>query len=124
MIEYNVLANREDYAQVEEEERNEFFRKIICDIGIDLEEIWPEGEKLDTDIRIKFSELLLKFKLEIIKEGREYRIYYEDGLIAEWLQPSVVLKKDARAKTISKALYYEITFRYNSVFEDDNEEDI
>ena len=121
-MKYSVYIDREDLYKTEDNERNNFIKSVLENIGLDVGDIWPEDNIFTPNDKIKLFEYLKKFKIEIIKEGRNYKIYVEDDLIAEWLTPHTILKKDPSARTISKSLFYEMQFECFSLFDDEEKE--
>ncbi len=117
-MEYSIYVDIEDLSRTEEEEYNNFIRGVLENIGLDIEDIWPENLIFTPDDKIKISRFLEKFEIDIIHDGdRGYKIYFENKIIGEWYKPKVILRKDSRAKKLSKALYYELQLKCSSVFE-------
>lgn len=123
-MEYSIYVNREDIQDVEREECNNFIRAVIEAIGLDIDDIWEDGTELDAATKLRLRDYLNKFSIEIIYDGdRGYKIYVDDDCVGEWFKPRVVLKKDIKARTLSKQLFYELSIKYSSLFEEDEEED-
>lgn len=123
MQEYSIYINIEDAAKIEEEEASSFIRNTLISIGIDLDEIWPENKELNSKDRIILRRHLAKLSIDILYDGdRGYKIYWEDNLIAEWFKPLFILKKDTAARKVSDRIYYEMIVKYESLFEEDENE--
>jgi hypothetical protein len=118
----SIYLDREDAKTVEEEERNLFIRSILEQLGVPLDDIWP-NVNLTLDDKITLRSLLSKLEIEILdNNNRGCKIYYKDMLIAEWFKPNFILKKDLSARTLKKQLYYEmIAETYNAISESNKE---
>jgi len=116
MIERSVYLDREDCKLIEDEERNLFVRGILEEMGVPLEEVWPDIS-LSIEQKIKLRNLLGKLEIEIIDDGdRGYTIYHQNTKLAEWFKPRFVLREDKGARTLNKKLYYEMVIKTWSVF--------
>lgn len=122
-MEYSIYINKEDAAQAEEDELNDFIRGVLVSMELDLDNIWEEDAKLDVEAKIKLRKLLGTYDIDIIHDGdRGYEIYVGDEIIAEWLKPRTVLRKDPQARRASRRTFYEMMITCSSIFEDDEEE--
>lgn len=116
----SVYLDREDAKIIEVEERNLFFKGVLEELGVPLEEVWPDIS-MTVDQKISFRNLLDKLEIFIIDNGdREYTIYNKDILLAKWYKPKFVLHKDLKAKKLSKKLFYEMIVETWTIF--DNKE--
>jgi hypothetical protein len=116
-MERRIFIDREDCKIIEEEERNIFIKGVLEEIGVPLEEVWPEII-LSLENKIKLRNLLSKLDIEVIEEDRGYKIYCDNSLLAEWCKPRFILRKDPAARVPSKKLYYEMVIKTWSVYED------
>lgn len=117
MIERSIYLDREDARLVEEEEHNLFVRGILEEVGVPLEDVWPDIS-LTVEQKIKLRGLLEKLDIEIIDDGdRGCQIYHQKTKLAEWFKPRFILREDKGARTLSKKLYYEMVIKTWSVFD-------
>lgn len=115
--ERSIFLDREDAYDIEEEERNLFLRGILEQMGVPVDEIWPDIS-LTIEQKIQLRDMLAKLNIDIIDIGnREYELYHEKDLLAKWHKPRYVLKKDLKARTLGKKLFYEMTIKTWSIFE-------
>lgn len=118
----SIYLDREDAKVVEEEECNSFVKSILEQIGVPLNEIWPDI-LLTVEQKIKLRDLLSKLEIEIIYDGdRGCEIYHQDNKLAQWFKPKFILKEDKQARNPNKRLFYEMVINTWSVF--DTEEKI
>lgn len=116
-MERRVFLDREDAKDIEEEERSLFLRGILEQIGIPINEVWPDIS-LTIEQKIHLRDMLTKLNIDIVDIGdREYELYHENDLLAKWHKPRFILKKDLGARTMNKKLYYEMIIKTWSVFE-------
>ena len=119
----SIYIDREDAKSTEEEERNTFIRGVLQNIGVPLEDVWPNIQ-LSIDNKVKLRDLLLKLEVEIINDkDRGYKIYHQDSLLAEWFKPRFILREDKRARTLAKKLFYEMVIKTYSVFDQEPPEE-
>jgi hypothetical protein len=113
----SIYIDREDHKVVEEEERNIFLRGVLEEIGVPVEDVWPET-LLTVEQKIMLRNLLSKLEIEIIDDGdRGYIIYHQNTKLANWSKPRFILRKDEGARAFSKKLFYEMVIDTWSVFE-------
>lgn len=107
-----------NFRQVEEEERNLFFRAILEELEIpNLDEYWPDVI-LTVEQKIKLRTLLQKYNIQIIDIGNsEFEMYVGNDIIARWNKPLYALKKDISQPDPKNRLFYEMTINCESVFE-------
>lgn len=116
---YSIYINREDLHSSEEEEVNKFVVNILENIGLDFSEVWPNPPSLSIEEKVKLINFLSKYEMEIIYDGdRGYKIYVDNEIIGEWFKPRVLLKRDDNALSLSKRLFFEVQFKYSSIFEE------
>lgn len=115
---YTVLLNRDTFPEDEAEETSSFIRGVVCDMGVPLDEIWPEGDNLTPSLKSRLRSILQKYSVEIVYTGdREYEIFVDNDLVAKWFKPRVVMRIDPEERELSKRFYYEVTFSYFSIFD-------
>jgi hypothetical protein len=113
----SVYLDREDAQTVEEEERNLFLKGVLEEVGVPLEDVWPDIS-LTVDQKIKLRNLLGKLDIEIIYDGdRGCEIYHQDNLLAKWNKPKFILKEDNRARNPNKKFYFEMVVNTQSIFD-------
>lgn len=118
MSEKVIYIDREDAKQVEEEELNIFIKGVLEELGLPLDEIWPDIYINTVNDKLKFRELLVKSEIDIINDGdRGCKIYFQNKLFAEWFKPRFILKTDHKALTNKKKLFYEMHIKTLSIFE-------
>jgi hypothetical protein len=123
MIERSIYLDREDAQAIEEEERNIFVRGVLAEVGIPVDEIWPDIS-LTVEAKVALRGLLAKLGVEIIDDGdRGYQIYHENTKLGEWFKPKFILREDKGARTLAKKLYYEMVIKTWTVF-DQQENDV
>lgn len=123
MIERSIYIDKEDASKVEQEERNIFLRSILEEIGVPLEDVWPDIE-LTVERKIKLRNLLGKLDIEIVDDGdRGYQIWHEKNKLAEWFKPRFILRQDIEAKTFSKRFYYEMVIKTWSIYDKEEKDD-
>jgi hypothetical protein len=123
MIERSIYLDREDAYSVEEEERNMFLRSVLEEVGVPLEDVWPDI-CLTVDQKIKMRGLLGKLDIEIVDDGdRGYQVWHEKTKLAEWFKPRFILREDMEARTFTKRLYYEMVIKTWSVYDNQEEDD-
>jgi hypothetical protein len=119
VVNRSIYLDREDAKSVEEEERNLFLKETLSKIGVPLEEVWPDI-LLTVEQKIKLRILLGKLDIEIVEDGdRGYEIYHQNNLLSKWNKPKFLLRKDNKAKSLNKRLFFEMIINTWSVFEGD-----
>lgn len=122
-VEKSIYLDREDSKVVEEEERNNFIKSILSEVGVPLEEIWPDIS-LSVDQKIKLRNLLAKLEIEIIDDmDRGYQIFHQDTKLGEWFKPRFILREDIGARTLAKKLYFEMLIKTWSIFNQEENND-
>ena len=118
-MQQEILCNRDDFKSIEAELRSSFIRATIEEMGIQLNEIWPE-DKIDFDIqeKIKLRELLNKYNILIIDDhDGGTKIYVEEEMIGEWKKCRYELQTDLSQIDPGKKIYLKMFVDYWSVFE-------
>lgn len=118
-MQYEVLCNRNEFKQTEAELKSQFVRECLEQMGVDLEEVWPEDiTDLSIDQKIKLRDILRKLDLEIIddRDGGTI-IYHEKQLIAEWKKCRFDLQTDLSELEPAKRVFIKIYINNWSVFE-------
>lgn len=119
----SVYLDREDAKAIEEEERNLFLRGVLEQIGVPLDDIWPDI-LLTVEQKRNLRVLLDKLEVEIVDNGdRGYEIYHQDTLLAKWYKPKFILREDKKPRNRNKRLYFEMVIRTESVFDTEEEND-
>lgn len=122
-MERSIYLDREDAREVEEEERNLFLRGILEEMGVPVDDVWPDI-LLTVEDKIELRDLLGKLEIEIIYDGdRGFQIYHQDTKLAEWFKPKLLLRRDFKARTLAKQFYYEMIIKTWSVFDQQENED-
>lgn len=112
----SIYINRGDEKLVAEEEKNVFIKSLISEIGIDINDIWPDEDKiLSVKQRIDLKNLLAKYNVNIIEEG-DTLIFVDKTLIGTWKKPVYILKTDLSEIDPTKKIFLEMIIEYNSVF--------
>lgn len=120
-VERSIFLDREDTHQIEDEERNIFVKSILEELGVPLDEVWPDIS-LTVEQKIKLRNLLAKLDIEIIDDGdRGCQIWHSETKLGEWFKPRFILRKDEGARTLAKQLYYEMVIKTWSVFDQQGE---
>jgi hypothetical protein len=121
-MERSVYLNREDAKNIEDEERNIFIRGVLEEVGVPLEDVWPDIS-LTVEQKVQLRGLLAKLEIEIIEDGdRGTQIYHQNTKLGEWFKPRFILREDKGARTLSKKLYYEMVIKTWSVFDQQDQE--
>jgi len=115
-VKTSIYINRGDEKLVAEEEKNVFIKSLISEIGIDINDIWPDEDKiLSVKQRIDLKNLLAKYNVNIIEEG-DTLIFVDKTLIGTWKKPVYILKTDLSEIDPTKKIFLEMIIEYNSVF--------
>lgn len=124
MNSYSIYANREDAQKLADEERNSFVRDFLEGAGLPMDKIWPQQNLQTTEEKIEFRKAIDKFNIQIIFEiDGSAQIYGKDDqnkptLIAEWFKPIYILRKDDSIVDPAKKLFFEITFKYKTLWDE------
>lgn len=116
----SVYLDREDAKTIEEEERNLFLRGVLEQIGVPLDDVWPDI-LLTVEQKRALRALLDKLEIEIINSDRTYEIYHQDTLLAKWYKPKFILREDKKPRNRNKRLFFEMVIRTESVFDTEEE---
>jgi hypothetical protein len=123
MAKYEVLCNRNDFRQTESELKSQFIRETLIQMGVDLDEVWPEDTiDLSIDQKIKLRNILTKLDLDIIddRDGGVI-IYHEKQPIAEWKKCRFDLQTDLSELDPARRVYIKIHVDNWSAFEIEEE---
>ena len=113
----SVYLDREDAKAVEEEERNIFVKGVLEEVGVPLEDVWPDI-LLTVEEKIKLRNLLEKLNIEIIYDGdRGLEIYNNDTKLGIWNKPKFILREDKKARNPNKRYFFEMITNTWSVFD-------
>jgi hypothetical protein len=120
-MERSILANIEDARSIAEEECHAFVKNTLQNIGLPVEEVWPDIS-LTVEQKIALRNMLSKFDVEIVDDrDKGIKIYHERTLLAEWFKPRFVMRADPAAVNPSKKTYYEIVLKTWSMYEDEGD---
>jgi hypothetical protein len=122
MREFSIYVDKEDALKVEQEERNLFVKEVLFNLGVPLDDIWPD-DQLSIEAKIKLRRVLSSLDLEIVDDGdRGVKVFHENDLLAQWYKPKYILREELNHKTRTKHLYYEMQIKTESVFEGESNE--
>ena len=126
MKEISIYIDREDQKEAESEEKYRFLHGILTEMGINLEDVWPEPIAPTVPERIKLRKYLGKnYDMELIENiDRSAVIYHEGDPIATWYTPRYILHRDLDAKQHSKRFFFEMILRFEYIGEDNDRENI
>lgn len=115
-----IFINREDI-KIVDEERNKFIKATLEELGLPLEDIWPE-EELTIEQKQKFRTLLQKYDVSVVLGAdKTVDIYVGKDCIAKWYKPHFKLRTDHSQIDPAKKVYFEVEINYYSVFEEKDE---
>lgn len=122
-MEATLFIDREDAAKAEEEEQNAFVKEVLTNIGISLEDVWPDDD-ITVEQKIELRKLLSKYDITILDDGdRGLEIYVDDEVIARWYKPRFALRTDITKIDPAKKMFLEMTIKFESIFDDENTEE-
>ena len=115
-----VLINREDYNSLTDEAKYVFIKDVFENIGLPVEECFPENYKEQTvEQRIQLRELLKKFNVILSEPSKETAEIIIDGqVVAKWNKPACVLKEDHQTLDPKKKYYLEVKLDCYSIFDE------
>lgn len=112
-----ILVNRHEAREVEHEEKIKWLYSVLEQMGIPIDDWWPEESSMENIRKIKPK--LKKLGIDVIDDAQDgILIYLNDDLIAEWKQPWYKLVEDPKEKDIKLRFYYEMHLRTRCIFED------
>jgi len=110
-MEWSVFIDREDWKKIEHEEMNLFVRGYLEEMGVPLDEVWPDIE-LTTEGKLQLRELLAKLDIEILDDDdRGTQIWTKDIKLAQWFKPRYIMREDKGARNPAKRFYYEMVIK-------------
>ena len=114
-----LLNHTENTRQVEEEEKTRFLHSILEQMGVPIQEIWPEDGPLLVEQKMKLRGLFNSFGIQVIDDldGR-LSIYVEGEKVAEFYKSTYKLKSDPSQLDRRKRLYLEMSIECWSLFEE------
>lgn len=117
-----ILLNAGDNTnQVEEEEKLRFTKDILDNVGIPMDDIWDDEDKLSIAGKIRLRNILSSYGVTIVDDMEGgLKIYHEREIIAEWSRPLYILKRDYDQIDPMKKMYLEMHIDCTSIFEDEN----
>jgi len=120
VVEYSIFVDREDFKQVEEEEKSAFVKGVLSSIGLPLDDLWPD-DILTVEQKRTLRGFLSKKEIgiDIIDEDGKIIIYHDSDIIAEFFKPEFILRQDLKAKSSSKKLYFEMKIKKWSIWDEE-----
>lgn len=117
------LLNSDDNTfQIEEEEKQNFLRNLLDNMGIPVSDFWHPGQILNIEEKIKLRNILNAFNIVVIDNlDGHMQVYHEDELIGEWNKCTYKLKKDLRQIDPKKQFYLEMQANFWTIFNQENE---
>jgi hypothetical protein len=113
-----LLNSNENTRQVEHEERENFVRSVLEEMGLPLDDVYQDG-KLSLEGKIKLRSVLSTYGVQVIdNRGGEVKIYAERELVATWDKPKYVLRQDLNELDPTKKLFLEMHISTWSLFEE------
>jgi len=119
-----LLNHDENTRKVEDEEKTRFLRNILEQMGLPIQEIWPNDGALSIDQRIKLRGILATYNVQVIDDlDGHMQVYVEGEKVAEWFKSTYKLKRDLRQLDPRKQLYLEMEVSCWSLFEEAEEQE-
>jgi hypothetical protein len=118
-----LLNSNENTRQVEHEERENFIRSVLGEMGLPLEDVYEDDGSLSLDGKVRLRSLLGQYGVQVIdnRDG-EVKIYADRELVAIWNKPKYSLRKDLLELDPTKKLFLEMRINSWSVFEETTSE--
>ena len=115
-----LLSHNEDTRKVENEEKNRFLRDLLAQMGVPIDDLYPEDNSLlSVDQRIKLKNLLAAYSVQLIEShDGDLQVFVENEKVGEFYKPTYVLKRDISQKDKKKQLYLEMMIHFDSVFDE------
>jgi len=112
------LLNSDDNTfQVEEEEKQNFLRELLENMGLPISDFWQPNQTLNIQEKIKLRNILGAFNIVVIDNlDGHMQIYHDDELIGEWNKCKYKLKKDLRQIDPKKQFYLEMEADFWTIF--------
>lgn len=107
------ITGRHDAREVAEENKYQFIRLVLFNLGIPEEEIEPclpeTSKEFNLNHKIYLRNVLKKFDLNVVDDGDGgIKIYLENTKIAEWKKCKFVMKEDLSTIEPSERIYMEV----------------
>lgn len=114
-----VLLNYdENTKQVEEEEKTQFLKDLLEQMGVPINEFWTTETSLSVNQKIKLRSVLATYGIQVVDDlDGHMQIYVDDQLVGEWNKCTYKLKRDLRQLDPRKRLYLEMQVNCWSLFE-------
>lgn len=117
-----LLNHDENTKKIEEEEKTRFLRGILDQMGVPIQEFWPDDKPLSIEQRIKLRGILITYSVQVIDDlDGTMQIYVDREKVAEWNKCTYKLKKDLRELDPRKQLYLEMEVNCWSLFEEEEQ---
>jgi hypothetical protein len=112
------LLNSDDNTfQVEEEEKQNFLRELLENMGLPISDFWQPNQTLNIQEKIKLRNILGAFNIVVIDNlDGHMQVYHDDELIGEWNKCKYKLKKDLRQIDPKKQFYLEMEADFWTIF--------
>jgi hypothetical protein len=114
-----IYVDRDDYKTIEDEERNKFVKGVLAQIGIPLDEVWPDTS-LTTEQKVALRHLLGKYDVFLAGKEGNTEIYVSGELVGQWKKPRYRLRIDDSEIDPAKKTFLEMTIECSSVFDEDD----
>lgn len=123
----SIMIDREDIRKVEEEEKFNFIKNNLINMGIPLDDCFPESNEL-SDFTVEFKRHLravLGVAKVLVVDDRDggIKIYFENEIIAEWKKCRFELREDRSTKDPRKRIYAVIHIDCWSLYDQPEEEE-
>ncbi|HVI39872.1 MAG TPA: hypothetical protein VM577_04360 [Anaerovoracaceae bacterium] len=117
-----ILIDRDEIRKVEAEEQYHFVLNVLVQMGLPLEECFPDSEdpqEFTPDYKRKLRDVLDKFRV-LVLDDRDggIKIYVEEELVAEWKKCRFELREDLSTVDPRKRIYVALYIDYWSMFEE------
>jgi len=119
-----LLNHTENVKQIEDEEKQRFFRTLLVEMDIPIDDLWENDIPLSIEQKIKLRSILTTYKVQVIDDldGHMQVYFFDDSgesvLVGEWHKCSYKLKRDLKQRDPQKQLYLEMEVNCWSLFEE------
>jgi len=119
-----VLLNYdENTKQVEDEEKTQFLKDLLEQMGVPINEFWTTETSLSVNQKIKLRSVLATYGIQVVDDlDGHMQIYVDDQLVGEWNKCTYKLKRDLRQLDPRKRLYLEMQVNCWSLFEESEQQ--